>query len=48
MRVFLDANVLFSAACSEGAVRRLLELLRESNHTLCADDFVIQEVRRNP
>jgi predicted nucleic acid-binding protein len=47
MRVFLDANILFSAARSDGATRRLLELLRESGHTLCADAFVIEEARRN-
>ena len=29
MRIFLDANVLFSAACSDGAIRRLLGLLLE-------------------
>lgn len=47
MRIFLDANILFSAARSDGAIRRLLERLRESGHTLCADAFVIEEARRN-
>jgi len=40
-------NILFSAARSGGAIRRLLELLRESGHTLCADAFVVEEARRN-
>ncbi|HUF73498.1 MAG TPA: PIN domain-containing protein [Gammaproteobacteria bacterium] len=47
MRIFLDANILFSAAKSNGAVRQLLELLRDSGHTLCADDYVVAEARRN-
>lgn len=47
MRIFLDANILFSAAKSNGAVRQLLELLRDGGHTLCADDYVVAEARRN-
>lgn len=47
MRIFLDANILFSAAKSDGAVRQLLELLRDDGHTLCADDYVVAEARRN-
>jgi hypothetical protein len=47
MRIFLDANILFSAARSNGAVRRLLALLRTAGHTLCADDYVAAEARRN-
>lgn len=47
MRIFLDANILFSAAWSDGAIRQLLKLLGESGHTLCADAFVIEEARRN-
>ena len=47
MRIFLDANILFSAAKSNGAVRQLLELLRDDGHTLCADDYVVAEARRN-
>jgi len=30
MRVFLDANILFSASKSEGAVHRLLGLLTDA------------------
>jgi predicted nucleic acid-binding protein len=47
MRIFLDANMLFSAAKSDGAIRQLLKLLRESRHILVADSFVVEEARRN-
>lgn len=47
MRVFLDANILFSAAKSDGAVRRLLRLLLEAGHECWVDDYVIVEARRN-
>ena len=47
MRIFLDANVLFSAAKSDGAVRQLLRLLEKSGHECCVDGYVIEEARRN-
>jgi hypothetical protein len=47
MRVFLDANVLFSAAKSDGAVRQLLRLLLERGHECWADAYVVAEARRN-
>lgn len=47
MRIFLDANILFSAAKSEGAVNRLLALLIEAGHECWADAFVVEEARRN-
>ena len=47
MRVFLDANVLFSAAKSEGAVRSLLRLLVDGGHECWVDDYVVAEARRN-
>jgi predicted nucleic acid-binding protein len=47
MRVFLDANVLFSAAKSDGAVHLLLTLLEKSGHLCCVDGYVIEEARRN-
>lgn len=47
MRVFLDANILFSAAKSAGAVRELLHLLLDRGHECCADDYVVIEARRN-
>lgn len=47
MRVFLDANVLFSAAKSDGPVRELLRRLVVAGHGLCADAYVVEEARRN-
>jgi predicted nucleic acid-binding protein len=47
MRIFLDANVLFSAAKSDGAVRELLHRLVRAGHGLCADAYVVEEARRN-
>lgn len=47
LRVFLDANILFSAAKSQGAVRELLRRLEEAGHVLCADAYVVEEARRN-
>jgi hypothetical protein len=47
MRIFLDANVLFSAAKSAGAIRLLLDRGRAAGHSLCADAYVVAEARRN-
>lgn len=47
MRLFLDANVLWSAASHPGAVHDLLQALRQSGHALVVDGFVIEEARRN-
>lgn len=47
MRIFLDANILFSAAKSDGAVRELLARAHGSGHTLCADAYVVAEAQRN-
>ena len=47
MRVFLDANILFSAAKSDGAVRDLLRRLLRAGHELRADAYVVEEARRN-
>ena len=47
MRVFLDANILFSAAKTAGAVRELLARLEAGGHVLCADAYVVGEARRN-
>ena len=47
MRIFLDANILFSAAKSDGAVRLLLSLLRKAGHECCVDGYVTEEARRN-
>lgn len=47
MRIFLDANILFSAAKSAGAIRTMLGLLIKSGHECRADVYVIEEARRN-
>ncbi len=47
MRIFLDANILFSAARSDGAVRQLLALTESAGHELWADAYVFEEARRN-
>ena len=47
MRVFLDANILFSAAKTAGAVRELLSRLAAGGHVLCVDAYVVEEARRN-
>src|SRR5215510_2469371 len=47
MRIFLDANVLFSGAKADGAVRELLRLLSAAGHELCVDGYVVEEARRN-
>ena len=47
MRIFLDANILFSAAKSDGAVRRLLHRLLDGGHECHADGYVVEEARRN-
>lgn len=47
VRIFLDANILFSAAQTDGAVRKLVNRLRESDHRLVVDAFVWEEARRN-
>jgi uncharacterized protein len=47
MRIFLDANVLFSAAQSDGAVRRLLSLMHERSHVGVVDAYVMAEAQRN-
>ena len=47
MRVFLDANIPFSAAKTDGAVRALVRLLVERGHECWADAYVVAEARRN-
>jgi predicted nucleic acid-binding protein len=47
VKIFLDANILFSAAKSAGAVRRLLELLLDGGHECWVDGFVVAEAQRN-
>lgn len=47
MRIFLDANILFSAAKSEGAIHKLVSLLQSGDHQCCVDEYVVEEARRN-
>jgi len=47
MRIFLDANVLFSASKSNGAVRLLVRRLLDAGHECLADEYVVIEARRN-
>ena len=47
MRIFLDANILFSAARAGGAMRTLLSLLQSREHVLVASPSVLIEASRN-
>jgi uncharacterized protein len=47
VRIFLDANILFSAAKSSGAIRHFVGLLLDAGHECCVDAFVITEASRN-
>ncbi len=47
MRIFLDANILFSTARADGAMRILLGLLHSRHHMLIASPSVLIETRRN-
>ncbi len=47
MRIFLDANSLFSAAKSDGAIRQLLKNLKLAKHMLVAYTYVQAEASRN-
>ena len=46
-RLFLDANVLFSAACGSPGIERLWDLQRAGRCRLLVSRFVIEEARRN-
>lgn len=47
MRIFLDANILFSAARADGAIRQFLALTETAGHELWTDAYVFEEARRN-
>jgi hypothetical protein len=47
MRIFLDANILFSAGKSAGAMRSFLFHLKSVGHVLVADGYAGGEARRN-
>ncbi len=46
MRIFLDANVLFSAANHDSNIARLVEIAI-NDHTALTSDFALEEARRN-
>ena len=47
MRIFLDANILFSAAYSDAALRRLIKDFEAVSCSLVADRYVFEEALRN-
>jgi hypothetical protein len=47
MRIFLEANILFSAGKSAGAIRRLVEEIQACGHECIDDEYVVAEARRN-
>jgi predicted nucleic acid-binding protein len=47
MRIFLDANILFSAANPSGSIRQLLNIARAAGHQCWADEYVIRKAHRN-
>ena len=47
LRIFLDANILFSAAKSDGPIRALIFRLLDAGHECWVDGYVIDEARRN-
>jgi len=46
-RVFLDANVLFSAAYGSPGLRRLWELAEKGHRQLCSSAYAIEEAKVN-
>lgn len=46
-RIFLDANILFSAAYGLSGLDRLWDLRGKGKCVLIASDYVIEEARRN-
>lgn len=46
-RIFLDANILLSAAKSDGSIHSLVVRLLDAGHECWVDGYVIDEARRN-
>lgn len=46
MRIFLDANILFSAANVDSNIARLIKMVI-NNHSAVTSDFALEEARRN-
>jgi predicted nucleic acid-binding protein len=47
MRIFLDANILFSASKSTGSMSRFLDECLKKKHVLVADNYVWSEAEKN-
>ncbi len=47
MKIFVDANILFSASMPDSATRRLFEILHSSGHDLVTSDNALEEAERN-
>lgn len=47
MRIFFDANILFSAVKSDGAVAAFVAGLLDEGHECWVDGYVLDEARRN-
>jgi len=47
VRIFLDANILFSAAKSDGPISALIVRLLDAGHECWVDGYVIDEAHRN-
>ncbi len=47
MRIFLDANILFSASKQPGAIAQLLQECLNRRHTLVLDGYVLAEAEKN-
>lgn len=47
LRIFLDANILFSAAKNDCPIRALFSRLLDGGHECWVDGYVIDEARRN-
>ncbi|HSH09464.1 MAG TPA: hypothetical protein VK995_03695 [Oceanipulchritudo sp.] len=47
MKVFLDANILFSASNPQWLTRHLLDALEQSGAALTSSDYVWDEAERN-
>ncbi len=47
MRIFLDANIVFSAARSAGAIRALVDAFLVAGHVGVTSDYALIEAQRN-
>lgn len=47
LKIFLDANILFSAAYGSPALKRLWDEAANGRYTLLASSYVVEEARRN-